>query len=96
MGAPMFARIPRLVVIAAPVFFALAIASSAAADEKSPNPKAACNQKLISACQKRCYNTYEREILATGPPGEALKLRKQYFQCRKGCRAKECGTAVAR
>jgi hypothetical protein len=46
---PISARIPRLVVSTASVFFALAIANSAAADETTPNPKAPLCDKIENA-----------------------------------------------
>ncbi len=53
----MFARIPRFVVIAAPVFFALTIASSANA------AGAACPTLKCVSCQKQCYKAYQKELL---------------------------------
>ncbi|MGC2459567.1 MAG: hypothetical protein WA446_01105 [Steroidobacteraceae bacterium] len=52
----MFARIPRFVVIAAPVFFALTMASSANA------AGAACPTLKCVSCQKQCYKAYQKEF----------------------------------
>jgi hypothetical protein len=71
----MFARIPRLVVIAAAVFFTLTIASSA---------DAACSLKCV-ACQKACYATYiSRKSFGT----DMAIFKKQYRQCMKSCQTK--------
>jgi hypothetical protein len=92
----MSARIPRLVVIAASGFFALAIANSAAADVKSPNPKAPlCDKMRIAACHKACYDAYTKWILGNPKPGQVSKHRKELFQCYKNCKAEGWGAAVA-
>ena len=54
----MFARIPRFVVIAASVFFALTIASSANAAAAAT----ACPTLKCVSYQKQCYKVYQREI----------------------------------
>ena len=70
----MFARIPRFVVIAAPVFFALTIASSANA------ARAACSVKCLS-CQKACYATYEKKLSEKCFACNISVFRKQYKKC---------------
>ena len=68
----MFERIPRLVVIAASVLFALGIANSAAADVSNKVPvKPVCNTKGIAVCRKACYATYEKRVIPDLKPGEA-------------------------
>jgi hypothetical protein len=87
----MSARIPRLVGIVASAFFALAIANSAAADEKTPNPKAPiCNKKRAATCHNACYAAYNKFILDDPKPGEVSKHRKELFECYKTCKGEEC------
>jgi|GEM_PF-1875672 hypothetical protein len=81
--APMFARIPRFVVIAAPAFFALTMASSANA------AGAACPTLKCVSCQKQCYKAYQREIFSKNYNPSTLPIyKKQYRQCMKGCLTK--------
>ena len=79
----MFARIPRFVVIAGPVFFALAMASSANA------AGAACPTLKCVSCQKQYYKAFQKEIFARDYNPSTLPIyKKQYRQCMKGCPTK--------
>lgn len=78
----MFARIPRFVAIAAPVFFALTIASSAHA-------AAACSTLKCVACQKECYKVYQKQIFSKNYNPSTLPIyKKQYRQCMSECKTK--------
>jgi len=91
----MFAMTPRLVVIAASVFVALAIANSAAADVTNKVPVSpVCNTKKIAACQKACYRTYQEAQMSL--PAYQQKAKRQYFQCVKGCKAEGCNATIAK
>jgi hypothetical protein len=74
----MFASIPRFVVIAAAIFFALTSANSA---------DAACSLKCLS-CQKACYATYEKEISEKAFGVNTAIFKEQYKQCRLRCQKK--------
>ena len=87
----MFARIPHLVIITASVFFAMAIAKSAAADETKSNPAAIC-KKQRADCHKACYDAYDKWIMGNPKPAQVPIHKKELKECYKNCLAEPCGT----